>query len=391
MSIATDILSIPSLSLGIEEEYLIVDRDTGKLIREASPMMLKDARLALGQQVSQEFFQSQIEVATGICKTAQQAREELIHLRRTVSDVVEPYGLAIIAASSHPNASYFTQRHTPRERYEILAQNMQVIAQRMVICGMHIHAGIEDHNLRIDFMNQSTYVLPHLLALSSSSPYWEGQDTGLMSYRIAVWNEIPRTGLPEHFDSYAEFERHVSILVHAGVIEDSTKIWWDIRPSHRFPTLEMRISDICTRVEDAICIAALYQCWLHMLWRLRRQNQRWRSYANMLLYENRWRAQRYGIDGGLIDYGKGQLVPYPELIAELLEFIRPDAEDLGCVEEIEHARIILERGTSAHWQRNTYKDAIIQGATPEDAAKAVVDMLIQETMSGVDSILEVGP
>ena len=383
MSIASEILKMPSLSLGIEEEYLIVDQDTGKLIREASPKMLMDARLALGKQVSQEFFQSQIEVGTSVRKTVKEARDELIRLRRTVSDVVEPYGLAIIASSTHPNASYFTQRHTPRERYEILAQNMQVIARRMVICGMHVHAGIEDSNLRIDLMNQATYVLPHLLALSSSSPFWEGYDTGLMSYRIAVWNELPRTGLPEHFESYADFERHVSILVHAGVIEDSTKIWWDIRPSHRFPTLEMRVADICTRVEDAVCIAALYQCWLHMLWRLRRENQRWRSYANMLLYENRWLAQRYGIDGHLIDYGKGEMVPYPELIEELLSFIMQDAEDLGCMEEVEHARKILERGTSAHWQRNAYQQAIAEGATPEKAIKAVVDLLIEETMKGV--------
>lgn len=383
MSAARTILKSPSLTLGIEEEYLIVDQDTGKLIHEASPMMLEDATSALGGQVSQEFFQSQIEVGTNVCKNVQEAREELIRLRRTVSDVVEPYGLAIIAASSHPNASYFTQRHTPRERYDILAQNMQVIAQRMVICGMHIHAGIEDDDLRIDFMNQATYVLPHLLALSSSSPYWEGNDTGLMSYRIAVWNEIPRTGLPEHFESYAEFERHVDILVHAGVIEDSTKIWWDIRPSHRFPTLEMRVSDICTEIEDTICIVALYQCWLHMLWRLRRQNQRWRSYANMLLAENRWRAQRYGIDGKLIDYGKGRMVPYADLIEELLESIMPDAEDLGCLQEVQHARTILKRGTSAHWQRNTYKKAIANGGTPDEATKEVVDMLIQRTMNGV--------
>ena len=383
MSVASEILQEPKLSLGIEEEYLIVEEDTGKLIREVPPSMLQDAQEALGGQVSQEFFQSQIEVGTHVCANVQEAQEELIRLRRTVYDVVEPYGLAIIAASSHPNASYVTQRHTPRDRYEILAQNMQVIAQRMVICGMHIHAGIENDNLRIDLMNQTTYVLPHLLALSSSSPYWEGQDTGLMSYRIAVWNEIPRTGLPEHFESYAEFERHVDVLVHAGVIEDSTKIWWDIRPSHRFPTLEMRMTDICTRVEDAICIAALYQCWLHMLWRLRRENQRWRSYANMLLYENRWRAQRYGIDGALIDFGRGLTIPYAELLEELLESVMPDAEILGCVEEIKHARTILKRGTSAHWQRKAYKEAKREGATTEQAIKAVVDMLIRETMHGV--------
>ena len=383
MSIASDILRKPSLSLGIEEEYLIVDRETGKLIREASPSMLKDARLALGGQVSQEFFQSQIEVGTAVCKTVQEAGEDLKRLRRIVSDVVEPYGLAIIASSSHPNAAYLSQRHTPRRRYEDLAENMQKIAQRMVICGMHVHAGIEDHNLRIDLMNQASYVLPHLLALSSSSPFWEGRDTGLMSYRIAVWNEFPRTGLPEHFESYAELERHVSILAHAGVIEDSSKIWWDIRPSHHFPTLEMRITDICTHIDDAICISALYQCWLRMLWRLRGENQRWRSYANMLLYENRWLAQRYGIDGALIDFGKGEMVPYSELTEELLEHIMPDADDLGCMDEVLHVRTILERGTSAHWQRRTYQKAIKDGSSPEAATKAVVDMLIRETMSGV--------
>jgi len=383
MSIASDILREPSLSLGIEEEYLIVDRETGKLIREASPSMLKDARLALGEQVSQEFFQSQIEVGTAVCKTVEEAGKDLKRLRRIVNDVVQPYGLAIIASSSHPNASYLTQRHTPRQRYEDLAENMQKIAQRMVICGMHVHAGVEDPNLRIDLMNQATYVLPHLLALSSSSPFWEGRDTGLMSYRIAVWNEFPRTGLPEHFESYAELERHVSILSHAGVIEDSSKIWWDIRPSHQFPTLEMRITDICTRIDDAICITALYQCWLHMLWRLRRENKRWRNYANMLLYENRWLAQRYGIEGELIDFGTGEMVPYSELTEELLEHIMPDADALGCMDEVLHVRTILKRGTSSHWQRKTFHEAIKDGASQEGATKAVVDMLILETMNGV--------
>ncbi|MCY4233507.1 MAG: carboxylate-amine ligase [Bacteroidetes bacterium] len=383
MSIASEILTKPSLSLGIEEEYLIVDRETGNLIREASPQMLIDARKVLGEKVSQEFFQSQIEVGTAVCQTIQQAREELKQLRGMVSDVIKPYGLAIIASSSHPKASYITQMHTPRQRYETLAENMQKIAQRMVICGMHVHAGVEDNNLRIDLMNQASYVLPHLLALSSSSPFWEGRDTGLMSYRIAVWNEFPRTGLPEHFESYAELERHVSILVHAGVVEDSTKIWWDIRPSHHFPTLEMRITDVCTRIDDAICITALYQCWLHMLWRLRRENQRWRSYANMLLYENRWLAQRYGIDGQLIDFGKGEMVPYSDLTEELLTHIMPDAEILGCIEEVEHTRTILKRGTSAHWQREAYQDAINNGASSDGAIKAVVDMLIEETMNGV--------
>ena len=383
MSTAEEILKEPSLTVGIEEEYLIVDRETGHLIREAPKSMLAAAEEVLEGQVTQEFFQSQIEVGTRVCENTKEAFTELARLRKEVSKVVEPYGLAIIASSSHPNASYITQRHTPRERYEILAQNMQVVAQRMVISGMHVHAGIEDDNLRIDLMNQTTYVLPHLLALSTSSPFWEGYDTGLMSYRIAVWNELPRTGLPEHFESHAEFERHVDVLVHAGVIEDSSKIWWDIRPSKSFPTLEMRVADICTRIEDAVCVAALYRCWLHMLWRLRRENQRWRSYANMLLYENRWRAQRYGTDGSLIDFGKGQMVPYSELLEELLVSLMPDAEHLECVEEVCHARTILERGTSAHWQRNVYHRARRGGASESEAIKEVVDMLIDETMHGV--------
>ena len=378
-----DILREPSLTIGIEEEYLIVDRESGDLIKKAPQQMLKDAEALLEHQVAPEFFQSQIEVGTCVCHNVQEAHAELVRLRRTVSEVVEPYGFAIIAASTHPNASYATQHHTHRERYHILAQNMAVVARRMVISGMHVHAGIEDDDLRTDLMNQTTYVLPHLLALSTSSPFWEGGDTGLKSYRIAVWNELPRTGLPEYFESYAEYERHVDVLVYAGVIEDSSKIWWDLRPSKRFPTLEMRIADICTRIEDAVCIAALYKCWLHMLWRLRRQNQRWRSYANMLIYENRWRAQRYGIDGTLIDFGRGVAVPYDELVEELLYSLLVDAEHFGCVEEVTHAREILARGTSAHWQIRVFNEVLEETGSETAAIKAVVDMLIKETMHGV--------
>ena len=383
MTFVQDILQEPSLTIGVEEEYMIVEKETGHLIREAPAGLLKDAEAVLGTQVAPEFFQSQIEVGTRVCNTVKEAYEDLARLRRRVADVVEPYGFAIIAASTHPNASYATQVHTPRERYQVLAQDMGVVGRRLLISGMHVHAGVEDADLRIDLMNQAAYVLPHLLALSTSSPFWEGTDTGLKSYRIAIWNELPRTGLPEYFESYAEFERHVMVLVHAGVIEDSSKIWWDIRPSKRFPTLEMRVADICTRVEDAVCIAALYKCWLHMLWRLRRRNQRWRSYANMLIYENRWRAQRYGIDGTLIDFGRGVMVQYKELIEELLEKLMPDAEHFGCVEEVVHAREILARGTSAHWQLEVYNKTFEETGSESKALKAVVDMLIEETMRGI--------
>ena len=373
----------PSFTIGVEEEYKIVELETGRLISEAPPSMLPEIEGLIGGQVAPEFFQSQIEIGTRVCDSLQQARKELVHLRRTVSEVAAKHGLAIIAASTHPNASYITQRHTKRDRYSVLAQNMQVVGRRMVISGMHVHAAIEDEDLRIDLMNQTSYVLPHFLALSTSSPFWEGYDTGLMSYRIAVWNEMPRTGLPEAFESYAEFQRHVNILVEADVIEDSSKVWWDIRPSSRFPTLEMRVSDICTHVEDALCIAALYVCWLRMLWRLRRSNQRWRSYASMLINENRWRAQRYGIDGSLIDFGRGRMVPYAQLVDELLELLEPDAKHLDCLAEIGHARTILARGTSAHWQRRTYQEALDAGASNDEAIQAVVQMLVRETMHGI--------
>jgi glutamate---cysteine ligase / carboxylate-amine ligase len=373
----------PTFTIGIEEEYLLVDRESGALIREAPPTMLDECKKLLEGQVTPEFFQSQIEVGTHVCHTIQDARNELARLRRAVSDVATAHDLAIIAASTHPFSATESQKHTDKDRYAILVRDMQAVARRMVISGMHVHVAIEDADMRIDLMNQTRYILPHLLAITTSSPFWEGTNTGLMSYRIAVWNELPRTGLPEQFTSFAEFKRHADILIDAGVIEDSSKIWWDIRPSMRFPTLEMRISDLCTHLEDAICVAALYRCWLRMLYRLRRSNQRWRTYANLLLNENRWRAQRYGFERGLIDYGKGKIVPYAQLLDELLDFIQEDAEYFGCVKEVRHARTILGQGTSAHWQVRTFNEAKASGADDTEALRAVVKMLIQETLRGV--------
>ena len=373
----------PSFSIGIEEEYLLVDRETRDLISEAPPTMLAECEKVLERQVTPEFLQSQIEVGTRVCKTLGEARDDLLRLRKCVSDIAGKHGLAIIASSTHPFATWGTQRHTEKQRYAVLARDMQVVAKRLLISGMHVHVGIDDDELRIDLMDQAAYALPHFLVLSTSSPFWEGVNTGLKSYRVAVWNSLPRTGLPEQFDSYAEFQRHVDMLVKAGVIEDGTKIWWDLRPSMRFPTLEMRITDICTRLEDGLCIAALYRCWLRMLYRLRKKNQRWRTYANMLINENRWRAERYGFDEGLIDFGKGCIVPYADLLEEILALVIEDAGYFGCVPEVQHARKILERGTSAHWQIKTYEDAKAAGASHEDALKAVVDMLIEQTMHGV--------
>lgn len=374
----------PSFTVGIEEEYLLVDPETRNLIAEAPPTMMSECEALLENQVTPEFLQCQIEIGTRVCNSLDGAREDLSRLRRTVSRVARNHGLEIIAASTHPFAVWGEQKRTDKERYAIIAQDLQEVVRRLMISGMHIHVGIEDEDLRVDLMGQVMYVLPHLLCLGTSSPFWQGHETGLKSYRIAVWNELPRTGLPGQFESFAEFERHVDVMVKAGLIEDGTKLWWDIRPSVKFPTLEMRISDICTRLEDTLCIAALFRCWLHMLYRLRRNNQRWRRYSNMLVNENRWRAQRYGIDKGLVDFGRGEIVPYRDLLEEMLVLIRDDAQHLGCVAEVEHARAILDRGTSAHWQVKTYNDALEKGASKDDALKAVVDMLIQETMHGLE-------
>jgi carboxylate-amine ligase len=373
----------PSFTVGIEEEYLLVDPETRNLITEAPPTMMSECEALLEGQVTPEFLQCQIEVGTRVSESVDDAREDLARLRRTVSQVARQHGLEMMAASTHPFAVWGQQKRTEKERYAIIAQDLQEVVRRLMISGMHIHVGIEDEDLRIDLMGQVAYVLPHLLALSTSSPFWEGHATGLKSYRIAVWNELPRTGLPEQFESFAEFQRHVDMMVGANIIEDGTKLWWDIRPSVRFPTLETRISDICTRLDDTICIAALYRCWLHMLYRLRRNNQRWRRYSNMLVNENRWRAQRYGIDQGLVDFGKGEIVPYRDLLEEILVLVREDAQYFDCVAEVEHARTILDRGTSAHWQIKTFQEAIAGGASEDDAFKAVVDMLVKETVHGL--------
>jgi len=346
--------------------------------------MLPDCERLLQGQVTPEFLQSQIEVGTRVHSSLTDARAELAHLRRTVCGVAAEHGLAIIAASTHPFAQWDTQQRTHKERYATLEHDLQGVVRRLMICGMHVHVGIEDEDLRLDLMNQAVYILPHLLALSTSSPFWEGQPTGLMSYRVAVWNELPRTGLPEIFDSYGEYQRYVELMVRAGLIEDSTKLWWDIRPSHRFPTVEMRISDICTRLDDGLCLAALYLCWMRMLWRLKVKNQRWRTYASMLIKENRWRAQRYGIDKGLVDFGRGSVVDYAELLEEILLLIAEDAEHFDCVAEVERARDIVARGTSAHRQLDCYRRAREAGADDRAALQSVVDLLIRETLHDID-------
>ncbi len=373
----------PKFTVGIEEEYLLVDRETRDLATEPPDSMMTDCQALLRGQVCAEFLRSQIEVATRVCETVAEARADLSYLRGTVAEIAEKYGFAPIAASTHPFAHWGEQRHTDKDRYNILADDLQGVARRLLIGGMHVHVGIEDDELRIDLMNQVSYFLPHLLALSTSSPFWRGDNTGLMSYRICVFDELPRTGLPERFASYKEYLRLVAIMVEAGLIEDATKLWWDVRPSARFPTLEMRLTDVCTHLDDAACVAALYQCILRMLYRLRITNQRWRTYPRMLIDENRWRAQRYGVDDGLVDFGKGEIVPYPELMEELLELVAEDAEALKCESEIDRARAIIAEGTSAHRQVKVYDDVLAAGGDKEEALKAVVDLLVEETTKDI--------
>ncbi len=369
----------PSLSVGIEEEFLLVDIETRSLATDPPKAFFDACSKRLGDQVAHEFLRSQIEVNTAVARSVPEATAMLVDLRTAIIEVAEAYDLAPIAASTHPFSHWSDQGHTDQERYDTIAHDLQAVVRRMVICGMHVHVGIEDDELRIDLMNQVIYFLPHLLALTTSSPFWQGQNTGLKSYRLSVWDEMPRTGLPNAFDSYAEYERHVRVLIEAGIIPDATKIWWDIRPSARYPTLEMRIADVCTSVHDAASVAALYICILRMLWRLKTNNQRWRQYAIMLVAENRWRAQRYGTDEGLVDYGRGEIVPYGELVEELIDLVGEDADAMNCTQELLNLKNIIKRGTSAHRQVQCFERATAAGDDDQAALIKVVDHLIAET------------
>lgn len=373
----------PIFTIGIEEEYLIVDLETRDLVADLPTGLLETCEKVLGAQVTPEFMRSQLEVGTKVSKNVREAREDLAMLRRTIAGIALEYGVAPIAASTHPFASHGSQRHTDKERYRVMARTMGGVVRRLLISGMHVHVCIEDEDLRIDLMNQILYFLPHLLALSTSSPFWQGDDTGLKSYRTSVFRGLPRTGLPDEFQSWADYQRHIETLTNAGVIEDATRLWWDLRPSARYPTLEMRASDICTRLDDGITIAAIYLSLLAMLYGRRLANQRWRIYSRMLINENMWRAQRYGIDEGLIDFGLGTVVPYPELLAEIIELVREDAEELGCLDEVLNASAILERGTSADQQLRVFREAEAGGADQQEALRSVVDFLIEETLRDV--------
>ena len=367
--------------IGIEEEYFLAEAETKNAVSRMPKALIRRARGALGEQVTPELLQSQIEIATPICHSLEEARGHLRRYRRALRDATAEFDLEVFAAGTHPMAEWNEQQPTDKPRYAKLTNDLQFLARRNMMCGLHVHVGIADEDLRIDLMNQVSYFLPHLLALSTSSPFWQGEESGLQSYRLSVFDSLPRTGLPERLETWGEYQRLVNRLKQAGLIEDASKLWWDIRPSARYPTLELRITDVCTRLDDGLSVAALYLCLLAALLRLRQKNQRWRIYANTLIDENRWLAQRYGIAGSLVDFGKGEAVPYAALLEELIELTREEAIQLGCLAEVERARGILRRGTSAQRQLQVYRDALHAGMDKPAALKAVVDWLMAETVN----------
>jgi len=363
-------MSLPRLTIGVEEEYQIIHPETRELTSYVQEF-LDQGRLVLRDQIKPEFLRSQIEVGSTICDNVQQARQEIMRLRRAVSELAEKEGLRVAAAGTHPFSTWSDQQVTAGERYTKHEQNMAIVARQMLVFGMHVHIGLEDPELRIDVMNQSRYFLPHLLALSTSSPFWQGRDTGLKSYRTIILGSLPRAGLPPSFSSWAEYERFVSTLVETGCIDEPTKIWWDMRPNPKYPTLEFRFPDICTKVDEAVCLAALVLGLVAKLVKLRRANISWREYRRNLITENKWRAVRYGIHGQLIDFGRRRQVALADLLHEILELIDDVVDELEIRREVEYVHTILAEGTSADRQIAVYKKS--------GSLKAVVDNLIAET------------
>ena len=365
----------PSFNIGIEEEYQIIDPQTREL-KSYITEMLEAGKMTLREQVKAELHQSIVEVGTKVCYTAAEARGELVRLRQGVMELAGRNGLKIAAAGTHPISSWIDQEITPFERYAGVKQDMQILAQQLLIFGTHVHIGIEDPEFLIDAMNVVRYFMPHVLCLSTSSPFWIGQDTGLKSYRSIVFRNFPRTGIPPYFASYTDFVQYRDTLVKTNSIPDGTKIWFDVRPNYNYPTLEFRICDVCTRVDEAVCMAAIFQALIYKLWKMRRDNITFRVYSPALIEENKWRAVRYGLDGKLIDFGKQTELPARELIREMIDwFIGDVMDELGSRKEIEYAYRILDEGASADRQLATFRRT--------GSLQAVVDQLIAETEEGV--------
>ena len=379
----------PPLTMGIEEEYQIIDPVTRDLYAYISKLLSLDQERESRLDLKPEFMQSQVEVGSRVCEDVKGIRKEVIRLRRAVCEMAEKNGVQIAAASTHPFARWQDQAISEGVRYKELLDDMQGVARRLLIFGMHVHVGFgadeASKDLMIEIMNQARYFIPHLLALSTSSPFWHGRSTGLKSYRSVVFESMPRTGLPHSFVSWDEYKSYENMLGRVGAFgkaDTQAKIWWDIRPHPVFDTLELRISDICTTVDEAVCIAALFQAICAKLIKLRQKNMSWRHYRYMHITENKWRAVRYGISGELIDFGRQAEVPFAELMEELLVILDDVIDDLGSREEIEFVRTILEKGTSADRQIAVYQ-AHGGDDNSEEALKAVVDHLVAETLLGL--------
>lgn len=382
----------PPLTLGIEEEYMIIDPHTRELTPGVQEMLPKGTAL-LGDNVKAEFMQCQLEVAGSVCQNVQEARAELVRLRRGVCELAAQSGKAIGAAATHPFSKWSHQIVTPDERYYELHGDMQDVARRLVIFGMHVHLGFgmshDAHALTVDVMNQIRYFLPHILALTTSSPFWHGRETGLKSYRCVVFESLPRTGLPPSFGSFEEYERYIGVLARTGSLgkgvqaSDPRRIWWDVRPNPRIGTLEIRVADICTTVDEAICITALIQALAAFLVRLRAKNQTWRWYRGEQIQENKWRAQRYGAQAELIDFGIEESVSIRKLWDEILALIDPYLDELGSRDEVNYIHTIFERGTSADRQLAVYHAALKAGATEQAALVLVMDHILAETQQGL--------
>ena len=365
----------PSFSLGIEEEYQTVDPETRDLRSHIATEMLAHGKMQLEERVKAEMHQSVIEVGTRICENIQEAQEDIFDLRRNMIRLAEENGLMLVAGATHPFADWRSQEIYPDPRYDKVVEDLQLVARSNLIFGLHVHVGIEDKEAGIQIMNSLRYFLPHILALSTNSPFWLGMETGYKSYRAKVFENFPRTGIPDSFASYSEFENYVDLLIKTNSIDNAKKIWWDIRPHPFFDTIEVRACDIPMRGHETVAIAALIQATACKLWKLHESNIDWRQYSRPLLMENKFRAVRYGLDGHMIDFGKQKEMPARELICEYLEFIDDVLDELGSRKEIEYIHTMLKDGSGADRQLAVFRET--------GSLRAVVDYMASETKSGL--------
>lgn len=363
------------LTIGIEEEFQIIDAEGNLRAHIDAVMEAAQAEPSLDTMVKPEMLQSVVEVGTKICANVTEARSEIIRLRSSLVSILGEAGLRLASAGTHPFSHWKDQLVTEKERYKILEEEMQDVVRELLIFGMHVHVGIPDPELRMDLFNEARYFLPHLLCLSTSSPFWLGRNTGLKSYRSVLWSRFPRTGIPPEFESWSEWENFLELLVKTNSITDGTKIWWDLRPHVIYPTLEFRVCDAATRVDETICLAAIIQAFCAKLLKLRKQNLGFRKYPPKLIRENKWRAMRHGLGGKLIDFGKQEEVPERVLALEILEFVDDVVDELGSREAVEYIHTILEDGTSADRQLRVFKET--------GDLRAVVDHISAETTAGL--------